>query len=65
MKDHCARMQHNSFHLSEILFDMALMLGMDEPEDETFFHGVISNAIELSDMMEVVGCYCEHRAHLP
>ena len=65
MKEHNAEMQHNSFSMSEMLFDMALMLGMDEPGDETFFHGVISNAIELGDMMEVVGCYYEHKAHLP
>ena len=64
MKDHCARMQYNSFRISEMLFDMALMLGMDEPGDETFFHHAVSDALKLSDLMEIIGFYYEHKAHL-
>ena len=64
MNKHCERMRLFVYGKAERLYDINLMLTMDNPEDSGLFVDAIMLAKALQDKLEIIGAYYEHKGHL-
>ena len=65
MNKHCDNMKFFAYGRAERLYDINLMLTMDNPEDSGLFADVVMLSQALQDKLEIIGAYYEHKGHLP